>query len=230
MTLGQLPLALETPPRLTRADFLVAPANAAALAWLERWPQWPGVALVIHGPEGAGKSHLAAIWQAESKALVVPVGDWLEGEPRARLGEAKAVVLEDLDAALVAMPRLAVALYQLWLALQERGGHLLITARLPAARWSIVLPDLGSRLRGAAAVELSAPDDDLLGALLIKLLADRQLMAPPDVVAYCIARCERSFAAVRRLAMELDQAALAARREITVPLARLVLAKDGPAS
>jgi chromosomal replication initiation ATPase DnaA len=132
------------------------------------------------------------------------------------------VLLEDLDRTLEAAP-LEEALFSLWTALAERQGHLLLTARLPPARWSLRLPDLASRLRGAAAVALAAPDDTLLAGLLVKLLNDRQVRIAPEVVRFLLPRIERSFAAVHRLAAALDSAALAEHREITVPLARAVL-------
>lgn len=221
---AQLPLDLKLPARQAREDFLPAPANEAALAWIDRWPEWPSPALVIHGPEGAGKSHLAAIWAVRAAALTLPAAAWLSQEPRALLGAAKAVVLEDLDRALQESPSLEKALYGLWQALVERQGHLLVTAREAPQLWAMTLPDLASRLRGSSAVGVKAPDEALLAALLVKLLADRQISAAPDVVSYLVLRSERSFAAMRYLAVALDQAGLAQRRAITLPLARDVLA------
>jgi chromosomal replication initiation ATPase DnaA len=116
------------------------------------------------------------------------------------------------------------ALFHLFNMVAEAGGRLLLIATVPAAGWGVVLPDLGSRLRAAPTVGLGPPGDDLLAALLVKLLADRQLRPPAEVVAYLVPRMERSCAAARRLAAELDRAALAAHRPITLPLARAVLA------
>jgi chromosomal replication initiation ATPase DnaA len=222
---SQLVIGLPALRRFGRADFLPAPANETALAFVDAWPQWPGVALVLHGPEGAGKSHLAAIWQARAQPLAIDPQQ-LAGTPaRTLLGAAQAVLLEDLDRALAVVP-LEEPLFSLWTALAERGGHLLLTARLPPARWALGLPDLASRLRGAAAVTLAAPDDELLAGLLVKLLNDRQVRIAPEVVRFLLPRIERSFAAVHCLAEALDRAALAEHREITVPLARAVLEQE----
>jgi len=218
----QLVIGLPALSRLGRADFLPAAANEAALAFVDAWPAWPGPALAIHGPEGAGKSHLAAIWRARAAPLALPPEALAETPARALLGEANAVLLEDLDRAL-ARHALDAALFSLWTALAERRGHLLMTSRLPPARWPVRLPDLASRLRGATAVAVAAPDEDLLAGVLVKLLNDRQLRVAPEVVRYLLPRIERSFAAVHRLAEALDRAALAEHREITVPLAKAVL-------
>jgi chromosomal replication initiation ATPase DnaA len=157
----QLVIGLPALNRLGRADFLPAPANDAALAFVDAWPAWSGPALVIHGPEGSGKSHLAAIWRARASPLVLEPAALADTAARALLGAASAVLIEDLDRAL-AERALDEALFSLWTALAERRGHLLLTARTPPARWTVRLPDLASRLRGAPAVAVALPDEDLL--------------------------------------------------------------------
>lgn len=227
----QFVIGLPALNRLGRSDFLPAAANEAALAFIDAWPAWPGPALVIHGPEGSGKSHLAAIWRARATPLALDPAALADTAARALLGSATAVLIEDLDRALTdwAPPERALddALFSLWTALAERRGHLLLTARTAPARWTVRLPDLASRLRGATAVAVAAPDEDLLAGVLLKLLNDRQVRISPEVVRYLLPRIERSFAAVHRLAEALDRAALAEHREITVPLAKSVLEQGG---
>jgi len=225
----QLVIGLPALQRLTRVDFLPAPANAAALAFVEAWPDWPGPALVLHGPAGSGKTHLAAIWRAASGAEAFPAEALAGSEARKLLGEARALLLEDLDAALTAERPIERPLFALWTALAERRGHLLLTARQPASRWRVRLPDLASRLKGATAVAVEAPDEALLAALLVKLLNDRQLRVEAGVAAFLLPRLERSFAAVERAVASLDRLALAEQRQITIPLARRALAAlEGP--
>jgi chromosomal replication initiation ATPase DnaA len=77
------------------------------------------------------------------------------------------------------------------------------------------------------AVAVEPPDDALIGAVLLKLFADRQLAIGEDVVAFLLRHMERSFAAARRVVDRLDHAGLAEQRPITVPLARAVLAEEG---
>jgi chromosomal replication initiation ATPase DnaA len=220
----QLPLDLGPRPALGREDFLLADCNAAAVAWIDRWPDWPGGGLAIHGPAGSGKSHLAAVWRRQSGALSIAVDELGTAEPPRLLGEARACVIDGLyDTSARPDERRLLHLYNL---LRERGGHLLLTAQAPPARWPVVLPDLRSRLGALPAVEIGAPDDALLSAVLVKLFADRQLAVGTDVVAYLAPRMERSFAAARRIVDALDREALAAHRRIALPLARDVLARD----
>ena len=214
-------------PALGREDFLVAPCNAAAVAWLDRWPDWPGPALVIHGPPGSGKSHLAEVWRCRSGAEALDAPALALAAPGGSRGAA-ALVVDGLGGRIDER-----ALLHTYNSVAERGGHLLLTALSPPARWPLSLPDLVSRLRVAPAVAIGLPDDALLAALMVKLFADRQIAVAPEVPAYVVPRVERSFEAVAHLVARLDRAALAEGRPVTVPLVRRVLAigeggPDGP--
>ncbi len=59
------------PPTYAREDFVVADGNREALAWIDRWPDWPAPALALNGPTGCGKTHLGRIWAAQSRAVVI---------------------------------------------------------------------------------------------------------------------------------------------------------------
>ena len=213
----QLPLDLPHRPALGRADFLVAPCNQDAIAWLDRWPRWPAPALALCGPPGSGKTHLAHVFAARAAARFIDPAALTTERVPALLGEAQAAIVDD---AAGAPEEPLLHLYNL---LAERGGHLLVAAREPPARWPIALADLRSRLIACPAVAVAAPDEALIGALLIKLFADRQLQVGEGVVAYLALQLDRSFAAAQDAVAALDTAALAEHRRVTVPLARRVL-------
>lgn len=229
---AQLTFDLGYRPALGREDFLVAPGNETAVAWIDRWPDWPGPALALYGPAGCGKSHLCAVWRAASGAVYVDGAMLAAAEPPELLGAAMACALDDIEERVVEDAVCAKRLLFLHNMLMERGGHMLLIGRSAPGRWPVLLRDLHTRLGAVPAFELAPPDDALIEALLVKLFADRQLRVDAEVIRFLLPRMERSFAAARALVADLDRAALAGRREVSVPLARKVLAGrtgSGPA-
>jgi chromosomal replication initiation ATPase DnaA len=210
----QLALALDHAESLAREDFLAGPSNAAALALVERWPDWPGRTVLICGPQGSGKSHLAAIWAREAGARTLA--------PRALEGAGVPIALA--TGALV-LDNLAegrfdeAALFHLVNLAREQHAYVLITARSAPTTWRIQLADLASRLRALPMVALTAPDDALFRAVLVKLFADRQLAVDESLVSFLARRIERSFAAARFAVERLDREALRLQRPVTRALA-----------
>lgn len=219
---AQLPLALDAPPGSARRDDLVVgPANAQALAWIDRWPDWTGPGLVVHGPAGCGKTHLARIWAEQAGAISLAPG--AEPGDLAAAG-ARAVLLDDAPSWLAARGAGGEhALLHVHNLLQQAGGSILLTAREPASRWGVALPDLRSRLNALPAVAVTAPDDAMLAAVLAKLFADRQMPPDGEVLNWIVARVERRFEVLAPIVATLDRAALAAKRPVTLPFARAVL-------
>jgi DnaA regulatory inactivator Hda len=218
----QLVLDLPLPDGDRLEDFLRSPANASALDAVLAWPDWPSPAVLLWGPSGSGRSHLARIWARASGAAMLN-GNRLGAAPGllAQLGATRHCVVDDAD-----QVQDDVTLFHLYNLIAGQGGQLLLTACRPLGGWGIELPDLSSRLRTAWSCRIGQPDDALLEAVLVKQLQDRQLMVLPGVLSYLVSHMERSFAAARRLVRELDRASLRARRPITLPLARAVLATD----
>ncbi len=218
--MAQLPLDLGHRASFSGEDFLVAPCNQAAVAWLDRWPDWPAAGLAVHGPAACGKTHLAHVFQARARAQLLEPAD-LAGAPAPRLlAGSRAAILDGSP------PLDEAALLHLYNHLAENGGHLLIVAEQPPARWTLGLRDLASRLAALPAVGIDPPDDQLIEAVLVKLFADRQLAVAPEVVTFLTKRIERSFETLRRLVGCLDRESLAQRRPVTLPLAREIAARE----
>lgn len=217
----QLTFDLPVRPALGREDFFVSPANALALSVLDAPDAWPQGKMLLVGPEGAGKTHLAQVFAAATGALIVQSGN-LAGADVARLAQAPAVVVEDADriAGTIAAETALFHLHNLALA---EGRPLLLTAHSAPAHWRFALPDLASRLQATQIAVLEAPDDALLAAVLVKHFTDRQLRVPATLIPWLVARMDRSFAAARDIAARLDAQALSQGRPIGQKLAAEVL-------
>ncbi len=187
-------LAFDLPGRaaMTRDDFFVSSSNALALRAVEGWRDWPGRKLLLIGPEGAGKSHLAQIWATSAEAVTMTAEDLPETSLAGFSG--RAVVIEGVDR----IGAGEAALFHLHNLATETGA-LLLTARTPPRDWGLTLPDLISRMQSTQIAYLEAPDDALLSAVLVKLFADRQVMVPPNLIPYLVSRMPRSIGAARGL-------------------------------
>ena len=233
----QLVLALDHAVSYARDDFLSGPSNVTALALVERWPDWPNRVMVLIGPEGAGKSHLAAMWAEAPCAPSSARAMWAEASGARVL--AASLLTEDMVPAALATGALVLedlegdalderALFHLLNLAREEGADLLITARTHPAGFGVGIRDLASRLRALPGVALAPPDDDLLRLVMVKLAADRQIALDQIVVSYVANRIERSFAAARAAVLALDEESMRRHRPITRALAAELFRDPGP--
>lgn len=213
----QLPLDLGHQPGYSRDELIVTPSNAAAVALIDQWPEWQAGFMIMAGPHGSGKSHLASIWAEKAEAMVVDSAS--EGDIE-KAAKANANVLIDGigDRAIDEK-----ALFHLINATREGGKHLLITSRRWPSQWPVTLPDLMSRIKSAPMVEISEPDDDLLSGVITKLFADRQISVDNLIVRFLVSRIERSLATAQNIVARIDRAALEQRVRVTRQLASSVL-------
>jgi len=209
----QLLLALDHAESFAREDFLSGPSNAAALALIERWPDWPDRIVALSGPEGSGKSHLASIWLADAGARSIAARSLTRIDLPGAFATG-ALVVEDLEPGID-----EAALFHLLNLAREERAYVLITARVPPGALDVGIRDLASRLRAIPVVSVAPPDDALLRALIVKLGADRQLTMDEALVGYLANRIERSFAAARAAVLRLDEESLRLRRPVSKALA-----------
>jgi chromosomal replication initiation ATPase DnaA len=219
----QLSLALGHRESFDRADFLSGRGNETALALIDRWTDWPTRAIALVGPQGSGKSHLAAIWANTAGGRVI-AGEALEAASVPQALATGALAVEDADRTRID----EAALFHLLNLAREQQAYVLITARQPPASWPTRLPDLASRLRALPVVALDPPDDTLLAAVLVKLFADRQLAVDERLIDFLVHRIERSFAAAQAAVSELDSEAMRLKRSVNRTLAAEILRGRSP--
>lgn len=214
----QLVLPLGTHNSHSRDDFIVAPANSQAVAFIDSWPHWTANVAALYGPPGSGKSHLASTWKAEPQIVDA---DALSGSALARIDRAHAVVVEGVGSA-TTNPGRDAAIFSL-LESASPAAPVLLTGHEAPDMWPVTLPDLASRYTAMLAFPLWAPDDAMLATLAHKLFVDRQLAVPDAVVTRMLNTLERSPAAIRDFVARIDALSLAEKRPITTGLIQEML-------
>jgi chromosomal replication initiation ATPase DnaA len=212
----QLRLSLRRPAAHTRDSFVHGSSNADAVKALDAWPRWPGGTLVLAGPQGVGKTHLARAWAAEANAVILD-----RANPDVADAARRPALLEDVDQGID-----AEALFHLINLAAHDGASLLLTARKPPTAWPAALPDLRSRLNALMVAEIAAPDDQVLGGVLRKFFRERNIRPHDDVYPYLLRRMERSIPGAQEIVRRLDETEDGLMRPISRVLAREILEGD----
>ena len=208
----QLTLELGHVPAQGEADFLVGVGNELAHGRIMAFPHWPDPITLLTGPPKSGKSHLARILADRSGALFAGTNDL---EHLATHGGTAPLIIEDAD-------RLGyeeAGLFHLLNQSMREQRPLLMTARDDIANWPLATDDVRSRVRRATVFTLELTDDIQLSQMFVKLFGDRQIAVDPKIIAYLVARMERSTEEVVLLADLMDRLALARGSAITRSIA-----------
>lgn len=195
--MSQIALPFHWPVADGDEDFLLSAANRDAFDHFKRWSTWPVMATLLTGPRKSGRSLLGRIFVRKTGGRLFDNAEDHEEED----------------------------LFHAWNEAQASRRPLLIVADAAPPRWTVALPDLRSRLTATPQVAIAPPDDQLLGALILKLLGDRGVAAPPEIADYLVPRIERSYVGVLKVVDALDRAVLSHHKRLTVPVAKRALAE-----
>jgi chromosomal replication initiation ATPase DnaA len=218
----QLPFDYGHEPSHLEDDFIEGDGNRLALAHIRAFPHWPGPLTLVEGPAKSGKSHLARIWARRVGAELAAPSDL---EDLSRTGGTMPLVVEDVERSGYGED----ALFHLLNQSMRDGRPMLMTTREPIANWPFATDDLKSRARLAARFTVALSDDIQLSQMFVKLFGDRQVAVDPKIIAYMVARMERSPEEVVALADLVDRIALSRGTAINRSVAAAALAERGVA-
>jgi chromosomal replication initiation ATPase DnaA len=221
---NQLSFSLPKKETLDRDNYFVSQANQGAVSLIEDWINWPSRKLILVGSEGSGKTHLGHLWASEVGATIINATTLME-QQISELSKAP-VLVEDINEIQRNQP-VEIVLFHLHNLLYSEGHSLLMTSQILPGRLSFSLEDLQSRIEASTIAKLHPVDDDLLGAILIKMFADRQIHFSDKLLTYVLSRVERSYTAAKLFVEEVDSKAMAESRVIGKKLVRDILEARG---
>ena len=220
---SQIPLSFEITPSKGRDDLIVSQSVQGAITMIDEWPNWPSHLVVLAGPTGSGKSHIAHIWLQKADAIESSLVD--DADDLVETVKTTPILIENVDQLLASSQADETQLFHLLNAAKEAGSFILMTARSWPASWKVGLPDLASRIKAATIVEISEPDENLLSQVIFKLFADRQVEIDEKTVNYLVMRMERSLAVASKIVEAMDELALSKKTSVNRSIAAEVLAK-----
>ena len=220
---SQIPLSFEITPSKGRDDLIVSQSVQGAITMIDEWPNWPSHLVVLAGPTGSGKSHIAHIWLQKADAIESSLVD--DADDLVETVKTTPILIENVDQLLASSQADETQLFHLLNAAKEAGSFVLMTARSWPASWKVSLPDLASRIKAATIVEISEPDENLLSQVIFKLFADRQVEIDEKTVNYLVMRMERSLAVASKIVEAMDELALSKKTSVNRTIAAEVLAK-----
>ena len=221
---NQLSFSLPKKETLDRDNYFVSQANQGAVSLIEDWINWPSRKLILVGSEGSGKTHLGHLWASEVGATIINATTLME-QQISELSKAP-VLVEDINEIQRNQP-VEIILFHLHNLLHSEGHSLLMTSQILPGRLSFSLKDLQSRIEASIIAKLHPVDDDLLGAILIKMFADRQIHFSDKLLTYVLSRVERSYTAAKLFVEEVDSKAMTESRVIGKRLVRDILEARG---
>lgn len=209
----QLPLALpETPPRYDRDGYIRSESNAASWRAGQAWLSSQEPALIICGPKGAGKTHLAHVLAGEERGVFLDAAAFAQ-----KPSSASVVVVDDLPAP---SPRDFLTALESCI---EAGGRIILSGAGHPAEWAGGLKDLRTRLEAMPRAALLEPDEPLIRAVIAKGFRERQVRVSPTVIEFAALRLPRTFSAAHAFVVLADRAALEEKRSITTPFVQKLL-------
>ena len=207
-SLNQLLFDFDQKQNFTDDDFYVSKSNYYTFELINKWPKWEKNFLNISGDKYSGKTHLVSIFLNKFNGIKV-VSKSLNSENLKDVKVHQNIILEDLDNTIDEK-----LLYTLFNIVDQDNKFLLITSTKPISEIEFDLEDLRSRTKNCLLAKIEKPDDELMFALILKNLSDRQITLDKKLIDFIIKRVERSYGKIFEFIYKIDKISLQKKKSI----------------
>ena len=207
-SLNQLLLDFDYKQNFKDDDFYVGPSNFYTFELLNKWPKWEKNFLNINGENYSGKSHLINIFLKKFNGFKIESSS-LNNESLKEIKPYQNIVLENLN--LNVNEKLIYTLFNI---IDQDSKFLIITSTKPVAEINFQLNDLRSRTKNCLLAKIEKPDDELMFALILKNLSDRQIILDKKLINFIIKRIDRSYGKIFEFIYKIDNISLKKKKSI----------------
>jgi chromosomal replication initiation ATPase DnaA len=215
--LNQLLLNFDYKQNFKDNDFYVSKSNYFAFNIINSWPKWEKNFLNICGDKYSGKSHLINIFLKKFKGIIIDANSF-ENDHLKKIKSYENIVLENLteetDERLI---------YSLFNIIDQDNKYLIINSLIPIEKINFKLIDLRSRTKNCLVAQIEKPDDELMFALILKNLSDRQIVIDKKLIDYIIKRIDRSYGKIFEFIYKIDEISLKKKKSIDFKIIKEVL-------
>ena len=201
-------------------DFYVSSSNKYAFNIINGWPKWLKRTVNLYGEQYSGKSHLSKIFEAKTTCLNIESINFTN-EILLKFKTKQALIIENFN---FNIPE--KLLYSLINIVEQENKYLLITSLKPLNKFDFKLKDLNSRINNCLFVEIGAPDDELIYALIVKNFSDRQINIDKKIIEYIIKRINRSYKDIFLFIYKVDQLSLQKGKPINLSIIKKILKQN----
>ena len=198
-------------------DFYVSSSNKYAFNIINGWPKWLKRIVNLYGEQYSGKSHLSKIFETKTTCLNIESINFTS-EILLKFKTKQALIIENFN---FNIPE--KLLYSLINIVEQENKYLLITSLKPLNKFDFKLKDLNSRINNCLFVEIGAPDDELIYALIVKNFSDRQINIDKKIIEYIIKRINRSYKDIFLFIYKVDQLSLQKGKPINLSIIKKIL-------
>ncbi len=207
-SLNQLLLDFDYEQNFKDDDFYVGKSNFYAFEVINKWPKWEKNFLNINGEKFSGKTHLVNIFLKKFNGFRIDVNS-LNDENIKSIKPYQNIVLEDLN-----LDINEKLIYSLFNIIDQDNKFLIITSTKPISEINFQLDDLRSRTKNCLFANIQNPDDELMFALILKNLSDRQITLDKKLIDFIIKRIERSYGKIFEFIYKIDKISLKKKKSI----------------